>query len=199
MTQVVSAEQGVVANAAESGHVFYSWSAQAQIRPMVIAGAEGSYVFDDSGKRYLDFSCQLVNTNIGHQHPKVVAAIKAQADRLCTVSPLHSNDMRNEAARLICELAPAGMNKVFFTCDGSEAVEHASRMARLHTGRIKLMARYRSYHGSTTTATNLTGEPRRWPTITGAPASCTSSVRSSTARHSILPARKRSRRGRSST
>ena len=163
MTQVVSAEQGVVANAAESGHVFYSWSAQAQIRPMVIAGAEGSYVFDDSGKRYLDFSCQLVNTNIGHQHPKVVAAIKAQADRLCTVSPLHSNDMRNEAARLICELAPAGMNKVFFTCDGSEAVEHASRMARLHTGRIKLMARYRSYHGSTTTATNLTGEPRRWP------------------------------------
>jgi taurine--2-oxoglutarate transaminase len=79
------------------------------------------------------------------------------------VSPLHANKARNEAARLICELAPDGMNKVLFTCDGSEAVEHASRMARLHTGRIKLLSTYRSYHGSTTTATNLTGEPRRWP------------------------------------
>ncbi len=74
---------------------------------MVIAGAKGSYIFDDAGKRYLDFSSQLVNTNIGHQHPKVVAAIKAQADVLCTVSPLHANEVRNEAARLICELAPA--------------------------------------------------------------------------------------------
>jgi len=162
MAQVVPAEEATSVHVADA-HVFYSWSAQALIKPMVIAGAEGSYVFDDAGKRYLDFSCQLVNTNIGHQHPKVVAAIKAQADRLCTVSPLHANEARNEAARLICELAPAGMNKVFFTCDGSEAVEHACRMARLHTGRIKLMARYRSYHGSTTTATNLTGEPRRWP------------------------------------
>ena len=162
MTQVVSAEQGVVANAAESGHVFYSWSAQAQIRPMVIAGAEGSYVFDDSGKRYLDFSCQLVNTNIGHQHPKVVAAIKAQADRLCTVAPQHANDVRSEAARLICERAPDGFNKVFFTNAGAEAIEHATRMARLHTGRIKLLSAYRSYHGATTTAINLTGDPRRF-------------------------------------
>jgi len=161
MAQVVSVEEAAPVHAPDA-HVFYSWSAQALIKPMLIAGAEGSYVFDDKGKRYLDFSCQLVNTNIGHQHPKVVAAIKAQADRLCTVSPLHANDMRNEAARLICELAPAGLSKVLFTCDGSEAIEHASRMARLHTGRIKLMARYRSYHGSTTTATNLTGEPRRW-------------------------------------
>ena len=158
-----SRRESAPVNQADDSHVFYSWSAQAAIKPMLIAGAEGSYVFDDAGKRYLDFSCQLVNTNIGHQHPKVVAAIKAQADRLCTVSPLHANETRNEAARLICELAPAGMNKVFFTCDGSEAVEHATRMARLHTGRIKLLSTYRSYHGSTTTATNLTGEPRRWP------------------------------------
>ena len=163
MTQSVSAEQGARVYAADDAHVFYSWSAQSHIKPMLIAGAEGSYVFDDGGKRYLDFSCQLTYTNIGHQHPKVVAAIKAQADRLCTVSPLNASDVRNEAARLICELAPEGMNKVFFTCGGSEAVEHAARMARLHTGRIKLLATYRSYHGSTTTATNLTGEPRRWP------------------------------------
>ena len=79
MTQVVSADEGLAAHAADPAHVFYSWSAQALIKPMVIAGAKGSYVFDDGGKRYLDFSCQLVNTNIGHQHPKVVAAFKAQA------------------------------------------------------------------------------------------------------------------------
>jgi taurine--2-oxoglutarate transaminase len=137
---------------------------------MAIAGAEGSYLWDYDGKRYLDFSSQLVNTNIGHQHPKVVAAIKAQADRLCTISPHHANDMRSEAARLICELAPAGLEKVLFTCGGGEAVEHAARMARLHTGRIKLMSRYRSYHGSTTTANHLTGDARRWPTDYGSAA-----------------------------
>ena len=162
-TSAVPGAKAVPASATDRGHVFYPWSAQAVIKPMMVAGAEGSYFTDDAGKRYLDFSSQLVNTNIGHQHPKVVAAIKAQADLLCTVSPLHANKARNEAARLICELAPDGMNKVLFTCDGSEAVEHASRMARLHTGRIKLLSTYRSYHGSTTTATNLTGEPRRWP------------------------------------
>ena len=164
MTQTVaSAEEGARVYAEDRAHVFHSWSAQALFKPMVIAGAEGSYVWDYDGNRYLDFSCQLVNTNIGHQHPKVVAAIKEQADRLCTVAPQHANDVRSEAARLICELAPAGMNKVFFTNAGAEAVEHASRMARLHTGRIKLLSTYRSYHGGTSTAVNLTGDPRRWP------------------------------------
>jgi taurine--2-oxoglutarate transaminase len=128
---------------------------------MVIAGAEGSYVWDYEGKRYLDFSSQLVNTNIGHQHPKVLAAIKAQVDRLCTVAPHHANDMRGEAARLICALAPPGLEKVFFTNAGAEAVEHAVRMARLHTDRIKVMSAYRSYHGATSTAANLTGDSRR--------------------------------------
>jgi taurine--2-oxoglutarate transaminase len=163
MTQVVSAKESARVCAEDDAHVFYSWSAQALIKPMLIAGAKGSYVWDDQGKRYLDFSSQLVNTNIGHQHPKVVAAIKEQADVLCTVSPLHANEVRNKAARLITELAPDGMNKVFFTCGGSEAIEHAARLARLHTGRIKLMATYRSYHGSSAMATVLTGEPRRWP------------------------------------
>jgi len=163
MTQVVSAEESARVCAEDDAHVFYSWSAQALIKPMLIAGAKGSYVWDDQGKRYLDFSSQLVNTNIGHQHPKVVAAIKAQADVLCTVSPLHANEVRNKAARLITELAPDGMNQIFFTCGGSEAIEHAARLARLHTGRIKLLATYRSYHGSSAIATVLTGEPRRWP------------------------------------
>ncbi|MGO8874607.1 MAG: aspartate aminotransferase family protein [Acidimicrobiales bacterium] len=157
-----TAEEGARVYAADRAHVFHSWSAQELIKPMVIAGAEGSYVWDYDGNRYLDFSCQLVNTNIGHQHPKVVAAIKAQADRLCTVAPQHANDVRSEAARLICERAPEQMNKVFFTNAGAEAVEHATRMARLHTGRIKLLSAYRSYHGATTTAINLTGDPRRF-------------------------------------
>jgi taurine--2-oxoglutarate transaminase len=162
-TQTRPQEKGAPWYDADDSHVFYPWSAQGAIRPMLIAGAEGSYLFDDAGRRYLDFSSQLVNTNIGHQHPKVVAGIKAQADRLCTISPLHANATRNEAARLICELAPASLNQVLFTCDGSEAIEHATRLARLHTGRIKLLSTYRSYHGGTMTATNVTGEPRRWP------------------------------------
>lgn len=91
----------------DRAHVFHSWSAQAEISPMVITAAQGSYIWDGEGRRLLDFSCQLVNTNIGHQHPKVVAAIQAQAAKLCTVAPQHANDARSEAARLIAERTPA--------------------------------------------------------------------------------------------
>ena len=130
---------------------------------MVVAAAQGSWVWDGDGTRYLDFSSQLVNTNIGHQHPKVVAAIQEQAARLCTVAPQHANDQRSEAARLITERAPGdSLNHVFFTNGGAEAIENAVRMARLHTGRRKILARYRSYHGNTQTAIHLTGDPRRW-------------------------------------
>lgn len=144
-------------------HVFHSWSAQAEIDPMVITSSAGSYVWDGDGARYLDFSSQLVYTNIGHQHPKVVAAIKKQADTLCTIAPSHANAARSEAARLIADVAPEGMNRVFFTNGGAESVENAVRMARLHTDRYKVLAAFRSYHGSTSTAINLTGDPRRWP------------------------------------
>jgi taurine--2-oxoglutarate transaminase len=146
----------------DRAHVFHSWSAQALITPMVVAGAEGSYVWDADGRRYLDFSSQLVNVNIGHQHPKVVAAIQEQAARLCTVAPQHANDQRSEAARLIAELAPGDLNKVFFTNGGADAIENAVRMARLHTGRHKVLTTYRSYHGNTATAIQMTGDPRRW-------------------------------------
>ncbi|HVV75650.1 MAG TPA: aspartate aminotransferase family protein [Mycobacteriales bacterium] len=146
----------------DRAHIFHSWSAQAALTPMVIDRAEGAWVWDDTGKRYLDLSCQLVFTNIGHQHPKVVAAIQQQAATLCTIAPQHANLARGEAARLIAELAPPGMRKVFFTNGGADANEHAVRMARLHTGRPKVLAAYRSYHGGTQTAINLTGEPRRW-------------------------------------
>ncbi|TDL09824.1 aspartate aminotransferase family protein [Mycolicibacterium obuense] len=144
-------------------HVFHSWSAQAQITPMTVLAAQGSYVWDGEGNRLLDFSSQLVNTNIGHQHPKVVAAIAEQAAKLCTIAPQHVNDARSEAARLVAERTPGDLNRIFFTNGGADAVEHAVRMARLHTGRYKVLSRYRSYHGGTETAINLTGDPRRWP------------------------------------
>src|SRR4051794_22831077 len=146
----------------DRAHVFHSWSAQALISPMAVAGAEGSWFWDYEGNRYLDFSSQLVNTNIGHQHPKVVAAIQEQAGRLCTIAPQFANDVRGEAARLIAELAPGDLDYVFFTNGGAEAVENAVRLARLHTGRSKVLSAYRSYHGSTSTAIALTGDPRRW-------------------------------------
>ena len=130
---------------------------------MTVLAAQGSYVWDGDGNKLLDFSSQMVNTNIGHQHPKVVAAIAEQAAKLCTVAPAHVNAARSEAARLIAERTPGELNRVFFTNGGADAVEHAVRMARLHTGRYKVLARYRSYHGGTDTAVNLTGDPRRWP------------------------------------
>ncbi len=151
----------------DRAHVFHSWSAQGLIKPLPIAAAEGSYFWDYEGKRYLDFSSQLVNTNIGHQHPKVVAAIQEQAGRIATIAPQHANDVRSEAARLVTSLAPAGHGKVFFTNGGADANENAVRMARLHTGRHKVLSAYRSYHGNTATAVTLTGDPRRWPNETG--------------------------------
>lgn len=154
----------------DRAHVFHSWSAQGLINPMPIERALGSYFWDYTGKRYLDFSSQLVNMNIGHQHPRLVAAIQEQAGKLCTVAPAFANDKRGEAARLIAELAPGDLDRVFFTNGGAEANENAIRMARVHTGRHKVLAMYRSYHGSTAAAISATGDPRRWanePTAVG--------------------------------
>ncbi|WP_344442315.1 aspartate aminotransferase family protein [Kitasatospora nipponensis] len=158
---------GQAVKAADRAHVFHSWSAQALIDPLAVAGAEGSYFWDYEGNRYLDFSSQLVNTNIGHQHPKVVAAIQEQAGRLCTLAPGFAVEARSEAARLIAERTPGDLDKIFFTNGGAEANENAIRMARLHTGRQKIMSTYRSYHGATANAIALTGDPRRWPSETG--------------------------------
>ncbi|HEY5178714.1 MAG TPA: aminotransferase class III-fold pyridoxal phosphate-dependent enzyme, partial [Dermatophilaceae bacterium] len=153
----------------DRAHVFHSWSAQAQIDPLPIASASGSYFSDYSGKRYLDFSSQLVNLNIGHQHPKLIAAIQEQAAKLCTIAPSFANDARSEAARLIAEISPGDLNAVFFTNGGADANENAIRMARLHTGRHKILAAYRSYHGATAGAIALTGDPRRWASEPGEP------------------------------
>ena len=152
----------------DRAHVFHSWSAQGTLNPSEITGGEGSYFWDSSGKKYLDFTSQLVNLNIGHQHPKLVAAIQESAGKLCTVAPPFVNASRSEAARLITELAPGDLNMVFFTNGGAEAAEYATRMAKLHTGRHKILTTYRSYHGSTAGAIALTGDPRRWQNETGA-------------------------------
>src|SRR5688572_10707483 len=147
----------------DRAHVFHSWSAQRALAPAVVAGGEGSWFWTEDGTRYLDFSSQLVNLNLGHQHPRVVAAIQEQAATLCTVAPSFANPARGEAARLIAEIAPGDLSHVFFTNGGTEANEHAVRMARLATGRHKILATYRSYHGATTGSITLTGDPRRWP------------------------------------
>lgn len=146
----------------DKAHVFHSWSAQDEIAPVPVKSASGSVFTDYEGNEYLDFASQLVYTNLGHQHPRLVSAIKDQADRLATVAPAFANDVRSELAAMIAAVAPGDLNHVFFTNGGAEANENAVRMARVHTGRRKVMSMYRSYHGSTSTAISMTGDPRRW-------------------------------------
>ncbi|MBW4031836.1 MAG: aspartate aminotransferase family protein [Acidobacteria bacterium] len=147
----------------DRAHVFHSWSAQGALHPFVIAGGLGCEVWDFAGTRYLDFSSQLVNVNIGHAHPKVVAAIQEQAALLPTVAPAHANLTRGEAAKRILSKAGAPFTKVFFTNGGADANENAMRMARLVTGRDKILSQYRSYHGNTGAAIVATGDWRRVP------------------------------------
>ncbi len=153
----------------DRNYVLHSWSIQSKISPLPIAGAEGRYFWDYDGKRYLDFASQLVNVSIGHQHPKIVQAIKDQADRLCTIGPPMGNDKRSELARLLAEVTPGDLCRSFFTNGGAEANENAIKLARWYTGRHKVIARYRSYHGATAGAVTLTGDPRRWPAEPGIP------------------------------
>ncbi|MEU3375288.1 aspartate aminotransferase family protein [Streptomyces sp. NPDC006711] len=160
-------QTGAAVKAADRAHVFHSWSAQGLIDPLAVAGAEGSYFWDYDGNRYLDFTSGLVFTNIGYQHPKVVAAIQEQAATMTTFAPAFAVEARSEAARLIASHTPGDLDKIFFTNGGAEAVENAVRMARLHTGRHKVLSAYRSYHGGTNTAINLTGDPRRWASDSG--------------------------------
>jgi taurine---2-oxoglutarate transaminase len=148
-------------------YVLYSWSVQNAINPIPVAGAEGRYFWDYDGKRYLDFASQLVNVNIGHQHPKIVAAIKEQADKLCTIGPPMASESRSQLGRLLAEVTPGDLSMSFFTNSGAEANENAIKLARLYTGRHKIVVRYRSYHGATHGAISLTGDPRRWPTEPG--------------------------------
>lgn len=182
MTQPETTNSPLMASAYENdrARVFHSWSAQGALNPVVMAGALGSKMWDDKGNTWIDFSSQLVNMNIGHQHPGMIQAIKDQAERICMISPGFANDQRSEAARLIVDRAnrdssgaartDGHFEKVFFTNAGAEAVENAVRLAKGYTGRMKVLSSYRSYHGGTAVAIGLTGEPRRLenePTMPG--------------------------------
>jgi taurine--2-oxoglutarate transaminase len=159
--------QQVVADAKQ--YVLHSWSVQDAVAPIPVAGGEGRYFWDYDGKRYLDFASQLVNVSIGHQHPKVVAAIKDQAEKLCTIGPPMATEPRSTLARMLAEVTPGDLQMSFFTNGGAEANENAIKLARWYTGRHKVIARYRSYHGATAGAITLTGDPRRWPAEPGVP------------------------------
>jgi taurine---2-oxoglutarate transaminase len=150
-------------------YVLHSWSVQDALDPIAVAGAEGRYFWDYEGNRYLDFASQLVNVSIGHQHPKLVAAIKEQAEQLCTIGPPMATEPRSTLARLLAEVTPGDISMAFFTNGGAEANENAIKLARWYTGRQKIVARYRSYHGATAGAITVTGDPRRWPAEPGIP------------------------------
>jgi taurine--2-oxoglutarate transaminase len=150
-------------------YVLHSWSVQNALEPLPVAGGEGRYFWDFDGNPYLDFASQLVNVSIGHQHPRVVAAIKEQADRLCTIGPPMATEPRSTLARMLAEITPGDLEMSFFTNGGAEANENAIKLARWYTGRHKIIARYRSYHGATGGAITLTGDPRRWPAEPGIP------------------------------
>ncbi|SCG15788.1 taurine---2-oxoglutarate transaminase [Micromonospora echinofusca] len=142
--------------------VFHPWSAQGAARQVRVDGAAGCWFWDRDGNRWLDLHSQLGNLHLGHQHPVLVEAVGAQAARLCTLAPSYGYEVRDEAARLILDTMPDAMRSVLFTNGGADANEHALRMARLVTGRPKVLAAHRSYHGATDGAMAVTGDPRRW-------------------------------------
>ncbi len=147
----------------------HSWSAQKALNPIVVEKAEGIFFWDADGKKYYDMSAQLVNMNVGHGNKKIIKAIQEQAEKMPFMGPAYAVDVRAELARKIIEEIVPGMGKVFFTNAGAEANENAIKMARMVTGKNKIFSGYRSYHGATYGAANLTGEPRRFPSEPGIP------------------------------
>ena len=153
----------------QTENVLQSWSKQKVLHPIPIEKADGIYMWDYDGKRYTDMSSQLVNLNVGFGNRKIIDAIKAQAEKICYVAPSYASEPRGKLARMILDLMPDNMGKVFFANAGADANENAIKIARMYTGRNKIFSRYRSYHGSTFGAGNLTGEPRRYPLEPGIP------------------------------
>ena len=143
-------------------YTLYEWTAQAAADPIAVDHAKGVYFYSPSGKRYLDFNSQLMSVNAGHGDPRIIDAIKRQAEKLAYANPFMAHEPRARLGQKLAELMPGDLDKVFFTLGGAEANENAIRLARAVTGRHKVMARYRSYHGATAGAIALTGDPRRW-------------------------------------
>jgi len=150
-------------------HVFHSWSVQTKLNPLVVTHGQGVYFWTEDGRKFLDLASQLVNANIGHQHPKVVKAIQEQAAKMTFVAPGIASEPRSKLAHLLSEVCPPKINRFFFTNGGADANENAVKIARSYTGKFKVLARYRSYHGATYGAISLTGDPRRPPVEPGIP------------------------------
>jgi taurine--2-oxoglutarate transaminase len=150
-------------------HSLFEWSIQTKVDPIPVARAKGVYFWTPEGKRYLDFNSQLMCTNIGHSHPRVVKAIQEQAATLCYANPFMATEPRARLGAKLAEITPGDLDTFFFTNGGAEAVENAIRVARVFTGRHKILVRYRSYHGGTAGALTLTGDPRRWASEPGIP------------------------------
>ena len=150
-------------------YVLQSWSKQATLNPIPVEKAEGIYFYDYDGNRYTDMSSQLVNLNVGFGNKDIGDAIKEQVDKYCFVGPSYAAESRVKLAKMIVDLLPDTFGKVFFTNAGADANENAIKIARMYTGRKKVFSRYRSYHGSSFGAGNLTGEPRRYPLEPGIP------------------------------
>ena len=150
-------------------HSIFSWSAQASVNPIPMVRGEGIYFWDADGKRYIDMNSQLMCVNIGHGDRRVIDAIKRQADELVYAGPGMATPVRARVGKMLAERTPGDLNRFFFTLGGAEANENAMRIARMVTGRQKIMVRYRSYHGATAGAISLTGDPRRWPNEPGIP------------------------------
>jgi taurine--2-oxoglutarate transaminase len=143
-------------------HTFFSWSVQGALDPIAIDRAEGVYLYTPEGRRILDFNSQLMSVNIGHGDRRVIDAITAQALKLQYVQPAFATEVRARLGAKLAEIMPGDLDKVFFTLGGAEAIENAIKLARHATGKHKVLARYRSYHGATLGAMSLTGDPRRW-------------------------------------
>jgi taurine---2-oxoglutarate transaminase len=150
-------------------HTLYEWSAQAAVDPIPVDRADGVYFYTPDGKRYLDFNSQLMSVNIGHGDKRVISAIQRQAERLAYANPFMATEPRARLGQKLAELAPGDIDVFFFTNGGAEANENAIKLARQATGRSKILARYRSYHGATGGAIALTGDPRRWAAEPGIP------------------------------
>src|SRR6266513_4532525 len=148
-------------------HTLFEWSAQSKVDPLPVAKAKGVYFWTPEGKRYLDFNSQLMSVNAGHGDPRIIDAIKRQAEKLAYANPFMAHEPRARLGKKLAELMPGDIDKVFFTLGGAEANENAVKLARAVTGRYKIVSRYRSYHGATGAAMAMTGDPRRWPNDLG--------------------------------
>ncbi len=159
MTHTMTSEQ-VIENTAK--YTYGTWRFQKGWKPLHIVDAEGCYFTDANGKRYLDFSSQLMCVTLGHKNQAVIKAIEEQARKLPYIAPGYATDVRAILSKMLVEILPKGLEKFFFATSGTEANEAAFKIARMVTGKTKIIARYRSYHGSTMGSIAATGDPRRW-------------------------------------